>query len=878
VNVVPPGESGLDTLPSFTAATTGVAPTYGPHTQDQLPLYTGWTYKSMQFQGQGEGSPAPGDPNVLIYRDPSYGVPTITASSEADLYYGIGYAMAQDRLFQMEVFRHVGHGTLAQLIGPSGLPMDMAVHRASEGTALLDAEFSRLPSAYRIGLQRFTDGINAYIRQAETDVTKLPAEFLLLNDYPIASWTVGDSLGFGEYAARFFGEFGGSELGAAVTYLDLVNEYGQPHAETIFEDLLPLDDPRAPTSIAAQDGIFPRHVGRPVPSAFTGSRYANHDPSTLPPLADVAPIERRVDLAAAQVTLLQRLLAIPRWGSNAVIVSGRLTKDHAPMLYGGPQTGWAVPGFLWEAEVHDPVRDERGIMVPGIPLFVIGRNADAAWTVTSAEDANSDLYVEQLDASNTHYLHDGRWLPIQEQTVTLGCTNPPTDVTGLLTGLPNPQVPPLCPLTPTTMHLYRTLHGNAVADPDSDHHLYVHASTVDGRILQSLQAWDLAGQQHDATHFGAAVSNMGLGFNFFYVDDHGTIGYWHTGVYPIEAANADPTLPMPGTGAYDWQGFESWPAHPHVVNPSTGFVVNWNGKPAVGWWSKGLSGREAGFWGDEWESVPLAADVARRAPLSFAELGQVPRDVAYLDNPARVFLPYLRAALAATTDPQLEQVRGYLATWDGRRDFVNGTGGYGSPAVVFFDRWMEHVLARTEAPTLRGDFARNAGLDCSSPPCHYVSVDNLSAPTYKFEDATEQVLVAALRGETHWNWLGTAGGEQHALYQAALDAAAELTSAQGSDVAHWNEPVETGQFQAQGAISVPALDPLPNRGSYGQVIEARPTTASTPSRAAGATGGGTLAATGAGTMPAAGGLALLVLAAFGWRRRRLSAGGGSRRD
>ena len=79
-------------------------------------------------------------------------------------------------------------------------------------------------------------------------------------------------------------------------------------------------------------------------------------------------------------------------------MSGKRTAGGNPMLYGGPQTGFSIPGYFWEVEVHDPVRDERGVMVPAIPLVVIGRNADAAWTVTSGLDANEDIFVEQLDA------------------------------------------------------------------------------------------------------------------------------------------------------------------------------------------------------------------------------------------------------------------------------------------------------------------------------------------------------------------------------------------------------------------------------------------------------------------------------------------------
>src|SRR5260370_12449501 len=131
---------------------------------------------------------------------------------------------------------------------------------------------------------------------------------------------------------------------------------------------------------------------------------------------------------------------------------------------------------------------------------------------------------------------------------------------------------------------------------------------------------------------------MALGFNFFYADDHGTIAYWHTGAYPLRPANADPRLPLPGDGRYDWQGFQPWPAHPHVINPRSGYLVNWNNKPAVGWGSKNLlTGSEGGEWGDYWEVAPLAQDIPRRAPLTPHSPGQVPPGVASVVPAAPAF-------------------------------------------------------------------------------------------------------------------------------------------------------------------------------------------------------------------------------------------------
>jgi penicillin amidase len=312
---------------------------------------------------------------------------------------------------------------------------------------------------------------------------------------------------------------------------------------------------------------------------------------------------------------------------------------------------------------------------------------------------------------------------------------------------------------------------------------------------------------------------MSLGFNFFYIDDHGSIGYWHSGAYPIRPANADPRLPLRGDGSYDWQGFEPWSAHPHVINPRAGFLVNWNNKPAVGWGSKNLStGSEGGEWGDYWEVVPLAQDVPHRVPLTLQTLGLVPRDVAYIDDSARVFLPTLLKALEHASDPQLVKIRSYLSAWDGSRNHVDTQADpptYSTPAIVFFDRFMEMLERDALEPVLGADWYTMAGLDCAT--CPLISVDNLTAPTYKFEFAGYQVIDEALHHHTRYRWFRSAT----ALFlQAARDAAARMTAAAGPDPANWNEQAEQTVFSALGAISVPPITPLMNRGSYGQVVEA----------------------------------------------------------
>ncbi|MEA2645461.1 MAG: penicillin amidase [Chloroflexota bacterium] len=820
VNVVPPGQSGAFNLATFAAVTAGAQDSYGPNFADQLPLYRDWQYKPFQFDRSGTGSHPGGRTDVTVYRD-QWGVPEIYAETENAMVYALGYTMAQDRLFQMEAFRHVGTGTLAELIGAAGLPMDEQTRRVSEGRDARLAELAAAPQRIQDEANEFTAGINQSIVEqcgpsgAIVLLPSCPAEFALLGDAPIRPWENDDTIAFGEYAGRNFGEFDVGELTAVRSYHDLVTKLGQPDAEKAFNDLYPLDIPDAPVITAPADGLFPRHTGSAVAHASATSPYANHDAAYLPSAADAAIGAAAIDAREKLIRRLERQLGIPRWGSNAIAVSGSRTADGNPILYSGPQTGWAVPGFFWEVEVHDPVRDARGVTVPTIPLIVIGRNSDSGWSVTSGLDANASTFDEILSDDNSSYSHGGVMVPLDVHQEVIKCNTPPSNAADILSG----GLPTLCPFASETIDVYRTVHGPGLADPTEDHHLFTRQTTVDHEFIASLDAWDGMVKVHNAAAFRETLRNNHLSFNFFYVAATGEVAYQHTGRFPIWPSNVDPNLTVPGTGEWDWQGLETYDDQPHVINPTTGYLVNWNNKQAKGWWSPTTLG---GQFGPEHQAVDLAHVVGGNTQWTFDGIGQAPRMVAYTDNRARVFVPYLLEALAGTSDAKLQQVRAALAAYDYQR-VDNGSGGYG-PATTFFDRWFEALNRDVFGAALDADqCGAYLGISCTDPASHWVSIDNLGAPAHKFDSAAESALLRAFRGATGGlqNEFDVfhGGTWQAAAQQAADEASTYLTSTQGADPAAWSEPMEMVTWPAQGAGSAEAYGPLQNRGSYGQVVE-----------------------------------------------------------
>jgi penicillin amidase len=815
VNVVPPGESGMLSIPQFLQARADG--NFGPHYADQAPLYSSFRYKPDAF---GKGKLWRTMPGATIYRD-AWGVPQIYADSPVHLYTALGYAMASDRLFQMEIFRRVGHGTLAALLGKSYLPMDEAVRQVSEGSAARMAEFNAADPLTRAEGFAFAAGINDYINEAATNPQKMPAEFVLLGDLPIARWTVDDSLAFGEYAGRFFGEFGHGELSTAATLAAMTLKVGATNARKVVDDVYPLNDPSATTTIPRADGIFPRHVGHP---GSASGQIVNDSIASMGGAASITRAVAQIDAMSGAVRALQNKLGLVGFGSNEYVVDAKHTADHHPLLVSEPQTSIAVPSFFWEVEMHGGGFDVRGVTVPGLPFVPIGRNARAAWAVTSGLDANSDTYVEHLSADGKSYLHDGRYVPIQSHTETIQCRTPPTAVLDLTSN----DTTSVCTSPSVTMTVARTIHGPLIATPDVAHHVaYSRQSVIDGRIISSLLGWTQATQAQTVDQFGRAASKVAFGFNWMFVDTAGDAAYFHIGRYPIRPSDVDPRFPIPGTGPWDWQGLEKFSDQPHDVNPPQGFLANWNNKPAVGWVSKPAESdtippapnavhRETNVWTPIQQVGSIQADLARLSPhVTFENMGSIEKDVASTDNRARAWKGFLLSAIDASGDSTLSRARTLLASWNDHRVDVNKDGSYDAPGLAIFDRWNEIVRRKAFAVLDPLTFRNASGVRDDG---HYFSSDNQDVPSFKTDLAMDGTFDHLLHGTTRFNFLGST--PRDALIVSALkQALTELAAQYGPTMTSWHEADEHEPYPEQGAGSVDDVVPTLNRGSYGQIVE-----------------------------------------------------------
>jgi penicillin amidase len=561
-SVLPPGQSGF-------VSVAGVADGSGsPHSGDQTDLFVNFRFKSANMNGHGETeTPRSG---VKVVRD-AYGVPAVTGTTMNDAWWGAGYAMAQDRLFQIEIFRRAAEGRLAEVLGKSYLPMDIEARRDFYTPAELDQQFARLPANVQDYFRTYRDGVNAWIAKVRSDPSKLPGEYAALGIGQPQDFTLEDSLAIGAYLARTIPSGDGEELN------NLAGLQGAGPAD--FNRLLPLHTPHPVITVPPSYGRFPSNPGRTKADEKAAWKKSVPFAQKLPlPAED----DRGTIREKSQMPLLGHV-GKPE-GSDVWAIRG---PGHKAALFTGPQLGYSIPELLVELEVHGPGFDARGVTAAGVPVVGIGHNKHVAWGLTSGESDEDDLYAETLTDAE-HYRYKGKVRAMSCRNEAFTWRPPPTDATdpggllgGLLGGATGGSGDSAAPTGSQTERICRTVHGPVQARAGNV--AYARRYAIWGReedTIKGLLALDRAKSIKDVDK---AMAKVTWNENTTAADDKGHIGYWHPGLLPEKPKRWDERLPYPGDGRAEWRGFLPVKKRPHVIDPKRGYLFNWNNKPSADW-------------------------------------------------------------------------------------------------------------------------------------------------------------------------------------------------------------------------------------------------------------------------------------------------------
>lgn len=451
---------------------------------------------------------------LTIARDAD-GVPLITAADDADAAFGLGFAHAQDRLFQMELMRRAGAGRLAEIFGEQALANDRQM-RVLGLYRLAEAELPLLSAPLRRALDAYAAGVNAFL---STRSGVLPPEFLLLRFAP-EPWRPADSLVWGklmdlELAGNYRSELLRARLARTLSPAELAFLYPQ----------YPKD---APTTLAGLTQLYRR---LPLDRLY----------AALPPLATLGPIR----------------------ASNNWVVDGAHSQSGKPLLSNDPHLGFAAPGVWYLARVRTPGRELAGATAPGAPFVVVGHSDNLAWGFTNTGSDVEDLFIEKIDPTDPgRYLTPDGSAAFATRQERIGVRD----------------AAPVRFIVRTTRHgpvLSDALPAGA-AEPGYVLALAASFLSPDDTTPEAL--WGI-GRAADAEAFRDALKSwVAPQQNVVYADSGGKIGFIAPGRVPIRKSG-DGWLPMPGwSGDHDWTGFIPFAELPQARNPASGHFISANNK------------------------------------------------------------------------------------------------------------------------------------------------------------------------------------------------------------------------------------------------------------------------------------------------------------
>lgn len=286
---------------------------------------------------------------VEVLRD-RHGIPHIYASSLEDAHFALGFVHAQDRLWQMEMNRRIGSGTLAEVLGPAALETDRFMRTlglrgvAAENLRRYDADTRRHLDAYAAGVNAFLAGNRV-----------LPPEFWLLRTSP-APWSALDSIVWTKVMALDLSGNWRSEL--------LRMRLSQTLSLARIQEFLPPYPGDAPPKLPELKAFYSGIEKKLAPDRL----FSNLDPDAAP-------------------------------GSNSWVVAGARSASGKPLLANDPHLGLTAPPVWYFAHLHAPGLSAIGGTLPGVPGILIGRNERIAWGLTNTGADVQDLYLEKQEAA-----------------------------------------------------------------------------------------------------------------------------------------------------------------------------------------------------------------------------------------------------------------------------------------------------------------------------------------------------------------------------------------------------------------------------------------------------------------------------------------------
>ncbi|MEV6961598.1 penicillin acylase family protein [Streptomyces sp. NPDC051207] len=862
-DILPPGQNGTATLAQILLNQAfGTRPA---HAGDQLgpyarlasgyPALTNDTIATF-FNDASFGVPADqvastvrpaGRGDVTIVRDKKTGVPHITGTTRYGTEFGAGYAAAQDRLWLMDLFRHVGRGQLTPFAGGAAANQGLE-QQFWRGAPYTEAELqAQIDSAVTSGgesgaqaladVNAYLDGINAYIDASDRG-RYFPGEYVLTghkdsltNAGTIEHFKATDLVALASVVGSLFGSGGGGEVGNALSLLAAQEKYGVTEGTEVWESFRERNDPEAVLTV--HDGSFP-YAQKPQDPQGTALPDAG-SVAAEPLVHDRTGSAATASATGATADAVRSAASSARRGmSNALVVSGEHTASGHPVAVFGPQTGYFAPQLLMLQEIQGPGISARGASFAGLSMYVqLGRGQDYAWSATTSGQDIIDTYAVELCRDDHHYLYRGTCTPMEK--VERKNAWKPTVADGTAAGS-------------YTMRVWRTAYGPVT-----------HRATVDGKkvayttlrssflhetdSIVGFQMLNDPGYVTGPESFQRAVRHINFTFNWFYVDSRHS-AYYNSGDNPVRASGVDPDFPVWARPAYEWRDWDPagntaayTPPAEHPASVDQDYYISWNNKQAKDYsaapWGEG-SVHRGDLLDDRVRALVAGGGVTR------ASLVRAMADAGLADLRAQQVLPKLLKAVtsAPVTDTEAAAAVGRLRAWLSagarRTETSAGSKAYAhADAIRILDAWWPLLVKAQFEPGLGSGLYRalTHNLPVDEPPsaghgatgAHAGSAFQYGWWSYVDKDI-RAVLGEEVRGPLAREYCG--GGNLGACRDILLSTLKEAAGRTAAQVYPGDELCRAGDQWCADAIDHRALGGIThgmigwqNRPTYQQVVE-----------------------------------------------------------
>jgi penicillin amidase len=535
---------------------------------------------------------------VQIQRD-AQGVPTIAAANRLDLARALGFLHGQERFFEMDLLRRAGAGELSGLVGPAALRIDRE-RRLHRFRARAEASLAGQSAAQRALIAAYADGVNAGLAA----LGHTPWEYTLLRTEP-ARWTEADTF-LVVYAMYFDLQASGAD--AQLTRQAEIAALGPALAAF-------LDPPGTRYDAPVDGSVLP---DPPFPTALPDAlKPGSRQPAAMPP---------------------------PARGSNAFVVSGRLTATGSAMVANDMHLALSVPNIWYHARMRvsgsEPL-DLVGVTLPGTPFLTVGSNGHVAWGFTDGYIETGDaVLLDLVPGDPRHYRTPSGPQPLQRFAEKL------------------------CPLRSAceTLDVDETVWGPVVGhDPSGTPVVWrwtahdPNAVMTDGLI--GLETARNVREALDAAHrAGMPQQNLLTG------DSAGHIAWTIIGQVPRRIGLDDQLPHSWADGTHGWNGYLSPSEIPEIVDPPGGRLWTANARVVGG---DALAKLGDGGYAEGMRASRIRDDLAARPHFAEADLLAIQTDdrATMLDDWQRLLLASIDAHAA---DTRIAAMRPYVQAWGGR--------------------------------------------------------------------------------------------------------------------------------------------------------------------------------------------------------------------